>query len=309
MTTAYYSHPSSLAHDMGFGHPECPLRLRAVTRGLADAGLDRKLLAPEVVPVAADWLKCIHDDGYVDAIVAAIPEQGLRPLDAETVLCPHSLEAALHAAGAVVGAVDQVMAGAANNAFCAVRPPGHHAERGEAMGFCLFGNVAAGAVHALNFHGLERVAIVDFDVHHGNGTEDILRHESRVLFCSSYQNPLFPFTRDISIPGHLVKSPLAVGSGSAAFRRVIELDWLPALDAFRPQLILVSAGFDADRADPLADLELETADFAWVTERVCELAASHCDGRVVSVLEGGYDLPALAAGVAAHVGVLLERGA
>src|SRR5699024_7917141 len=190
---------------------------------------------------------------YVDAIVAAIPEQGLRALDAETVLFPHSLDAALFAVGAVIGAIDMVMAGAASNAFCAMRPPGHHAERGEAMGFCLFGNVAAGAVHALDRHGLERVAIVDFDVHHGNGTEDILRHEPRVLFCSSYQNPLFPYTRDNSVPGRLIKSPLAAGTGSAAFRRVIERDWLPAVDAFNPQLILVSAGFDADRADPLAD--------------------------------------------------------
>jgi len=308
MTTAYYNHPSSLAHDMGFGHPECPLRLRAVARGLADAGLERKLLTPGISPIPVDWLKRIHDDGYVDAIVAAIPEQGLRPLDAETVLCPHSLDAALFAVGAVIGAVDMVMAGAASNAFCAMRPPGHHAERGEAMGFCLFGNVAAGAVHALDRHGLDRVAIVDFDVHHGNGTEDILRHEPRVLFCSSYQNPLFPYTSDTSVPGQLIKSPLAAGTGSTAFRRAIERDWLPAVDAFAPQLILVSAGFDADRADPLADLELDSADFAWVTERICELAASHCDGRVVSVLEGGYDLPALAAGVAAHVGVLIDRG-
>lgn len=308
MTTAYYSHASSLAHDMGAGHPECPDRLRAVERGLFDADLARKLARPDVTPVAADWLKCIHDDAYVDALAGAAPEQGLTRLDGDTAMGPGSLDAALHAAGAAVGAVDGVLSGAAANAFCAMRPPGHHAEYNRAMGFCLFGNGAAAAVHALHAHGLERVAVVDFDVHHGNGTEDVLRNESRVLFCSSYQNPLFPFTDDTSVPGHLIKSPLAAGTDSRAFRAVIERDWLPALDAFRPQLIVVSAGFDADRADPLADLQLDARDFVWVTQRICEMAELYCDGRVVSMLEGGYDLSALAADAAAHVEVLVERG-
>ncbi|HLQ85684.1 MAG TPA: histone deacetylase family protein [Salinisphaeraceae bacterium] len=308
MTTAYYSHPSSLAHDMGTGHPECPQRLQAVARGLADADLERRLVARTPTALASDWLQRLHDPAYIDALVAAVPEQGLRQLDGDTAIGPHSLDAALHAAGAAINAVDEVMSGQAANAFCAMRPPGHHAERSSAMGFCLFGNVAAGAVHALEAHGLERVAIVDFDVHHGNGTEDVLRDEPRVLFCSSYQNPLFPNTDDTSIPGQLIKTPLRPGTGSAAFRQAIERDWLPAVDEFRPQLILVSAGFDADRADPLADLQLETKDFAWVTERICELATSHCHGRIVSMLEGGYDLAALAAGVAAHVSVLLKHG-
>lgn len=305
MTTAYYSHPSSLAHDMGHGHPECPARLRALARGLADAGLEDKLAGREVTPLSADWLKCIHDGSYVDAVVAAAPDQGLRRLDGDTAMCPDSLDAALHAAGAVVGAVDEVMSGAAVNAFCAMRPPGHHAERDRAMGFCLFGNVAAGASHALDAHQLERVAIVDFDVHHGNGTEDLFRDESRVLYCSSYQNPLFPYTDDTSIPGHLIKSPLRAGAGSREFRGAIERDWLPALDAFKPQMILVSAGFDADSADPLANLELDARDFAWVTERLCEAADDYCGGRLVSTLEGGYDLGALAAGAAAHVGAMI----
>ncbi len=309
MTTAYYSHPSGLAHDMGRGHPECPERLRAVEQGLAAAGLDKKLTAAEPPPAPPALLKQIHDGAYVDTLAASVPAQGLRQLDGDTAINPHSLIAAQHAAGAAVDAVGQVLASRAANAFCAVRPPGHHAERNRAMGFCLFGNVAAGTAHALEAHGLERVAIVDFDVHHGNGTEDIFRDESRVLFCSTYQNPLFPFTDDTSVPGRLLKSPLRPGDGSRAFRGAGERDWLPALDAFRPQMIFVSAGFDAHRVDPLADLCLETDDFAWVTERICDAALAHCDGRVVSTLEGGYALDALAAGAAAHVGVLVDRGA
>lgn len=308
MTTAYYRHDSSLAHDMGRGHPECPARLQAVAQGLAEAGLADKLSAATFEPVSAQWLKQIHDSDYVDALLAAVPEQGLRQLDADTALGPASVDAALHAAGAVVDAVDRVIAGEFANAFCAMRPPGHHAERHKAMGFCFFGNAAAGAWQALSVHGLERVAILDFDVHHGNGTEDIFRDEDRVLYCSSYQNPLFPFTDDTTIPGHLIKSPLAPGSGSREFRHVIERDWLPALDAFRPQLLLVSAGFDADYADPLADLQLHTDDFTWISERICEAANSYCGGRLVSVLEGGYDLSALAAGVAAYVDTLIENG-
>ncbi len=308
MTTAYYSHPSGLAHDMGRGHPECPERLRAVEQGLMAPGLDKKLNAAEPVPAPPALLKRIHDGDYVDALAAAVPARGVRQLDGDTAINAHSLIAAQYAAGATADAVDEVLAGRAANAFCAVRPPGHHAERNRAMGFCLFGNVAAGAAHALHAHGLERVAIVDFDVHHGNGTEDIFRDESRVLFCSTYQNPLFPFTDDTSVPGRLTKSPLRPGDGSRAFRAAVERDCLPALDAFRPQMIFVSAGFDAHRADPLADLNLENADFAWITERICEAAFSYCDGRVVSTLEGGYDLGALAAGAAAHVGVLVDCG-
>lgn len=308
MTTAYYSHDSSLAHDMGAGHPECPMRVRAVTRGLTDAGLDGKLTSPVFVPASPHWLKSIHCPEYVDAIQAFAPRYGLRQLDSDTSLGPATMTAALYAAGAAIDAVDRVVSGEAANAFCAMRPPGHHAERDRAMGFCFFNNVAAGAWQALVEHDLERVAIVDFDVHHGNGTEDICRNDDRVLYCSSYQDQLFPFTDNTSIPGHLIKSPLPAGTGSDAFRRAIESDWLPALDAFNPQLILVSAGFDADHADPLADLILDTEDFAWVTERICEVADSCCDGRVVSVLEGGYDLSALAAGAAAHVGTLVRHG-
>lgn len=309
MTTAYYRHDSSLAHDMGRGHPECPARLQAVAQGLAEAGLTDKLHASAFEPVTAQWLKQIHDGAYIDALLAAVPEQGLRQLDPDTAVCPATVDAALHAAGAVIDAVDRVLTGAAANAFCAMRPPGHHAERDRAMGFCFFGNVAAGAWQALSAHELQRVAILDFDVHHGNGTEDIFRDEQRVLYCSSYQNPLFPFTDDNSVPGHLLKSPLAPGSGSREFRAAIERDWLPALDAFRPELILVSAGFDADAADPLADLQLQTEDFAWVSERICESANLYCDGRIVSALEGGYDLTALARGTATHVATLLANGA
>jgi len=308
MTTAFYSPDSSTLHDMGRGHPERPERISAVLKGLEQAGLLNGLDRRQAPAVGRSALERVHDPDYVEQLFAASPASGLRRLDPDTAMNPHSLEAASDAAGAVVDAVDRVLVGDAANAFCAVRPPGHHAEYARAMGFCFFDSVAVGAAHALARHGLERIAILDFDVHHGNGTEDVLRDEPRVLFCSSYQNPLFPYTDDEIIPGKLIKSPLRAGQGSDVFRRTIERDWLPSVSAFKPQLVLVSAGFDAHRADPLAGLELEADDFAWVTERIVELADEFCDGRIVSTLEGGYDLSALAASAAAHVGVLLKRG-
>lgn len=309
MTTAYYSrHDLCRAHDMGRGHPEAPDRLPAIERGLdvldiADA-LDRRD-AP-AAPIEA--IKRVHDEFYVDDLLAMAPTTGRVPIDGDTSLTPHTIAAARHAAGGAIAAVDAVLAGEVANAFCAVRPPGHHAEQARAMGFCFFNNIAIAAAHALAVGGIERVAILDFDVHHGNGTEDVLRHEPRVLFCSTYQNPLFPFTADQSVPGRLIKTPLRAGTGGAVFRRAVERDWLPALDEQAPQLILVSAGFDAHRADPLADLALEAEDFEWVTERIAEAADRYCNGRIVSVLEGGYALDALAASAAIHIQTLLRHG-
>ncbi len=253
-------------------------------------------------------IKRVHDEFHVDELLAIAPNTGHVPIDGDTSLTPQTLPAARHAAGAGIAAVDAVLAGEAANAFCAVRPPGHHAEYAKAMGFCFFNNVAIAAAHALAVGGLKRVAILDFDVHHGNGTEDVFRHEPRVLFCSSYQNPLFPFTNDESVPGRLIKTPLRAGTAGSVFRRAVERDWLPALDSARPEMILVSAGFDAHRADPLADLQLEAEDFEWVTERIAEAADRYCDGRIVSLLEGGYALDALAASAAIHIKTLLRAG-
>lgn len=309
MSTAYFAnHAVCGAHDMGHGHPEQPGRLQAIEKGLDVLGLGDRLDRRQTGPASLDAIRRVHEEFYVDELLAIAPGRGRVPLDADTVLTPYSLAAARHAAGAAIAAVDAVLANEVSNAFCAVRPPGHHAEHARAMGFCFFGNIAIAAAHALHAHGLERVAILDFDVHHGNGTEDLMRHEPRVLFCSSYQNPLFPFTQDTSVPGRLIKTPLRAGTGGSVFKRAIEREWLPAVDAQRPQLILVSAGFDAHRADPLADLNLEAEDFAWVTERIADLADSHCAGRIVSVLEGGYALDALAASAAVHIQTLLARG-
>ena len=310
MTTALFSHPDCLGHVTPPGHPERVERLTAVLAALEApefASLDRR----EAPLATRSELLRAHPEAHIAAIEGAIPERGDVALDPDTHVMAGSLAAALRAAGAVVAAVDAVMAGAAGNAFCAIRPPGHHAEAERPMGFCLFGNVAIGAKHALDHHGLERVAIVDFDVHHGNGTQDILWNEPRVLFCSTHQMPLYPGTGEpgeTGASGNVLNVPLPPGAGGAAFRAAVERQILPALEAFRPELILISAGFDAHGADLLANLELTEADFAWVTGRICNLAARHAKGRVVSTLEGGYDLEALAASVAAHVKVLMEQG-
>ncbi len=308
MSTAYFSHDSYSLHDMGGGHPESPGRLVAVEKGMSVVGVDRRIERRDAPAATVDAIKRVHDADYVDQLMAFAPREGLRQIDGDTAMNPHSLTAALHGAGAAVAATDAVMAGEVANAFCAVRPPGHHAERARAMGFCFFDNVAVGAAHAVAAHGLTRVAILDFDVHHGNGTEDVFRDHPNILFCSSYQNPLFPHTADKSVPGSLIKTPLRPGTAGHVFRNAIERDWLPALDAFRPEMIFISAGFDAHRSDPLADLLLEADDFAWVTERIAEAAANYCDGRIVSTLEGGYALDALAASAAVHIDALSKAG-
>jgi len=308
MATALYSHDECLGHVTPEGHPERAARLEAVAEALARFDqLDRR-----EAPLAeqGELLRC-HPESYVAEIEASIPAVGTRALDADTHVMAGSWNAALRAVGAVGAAVDAVIAGEVANAFCAVRPPGHHAERETPMGFCLFGTVAIAAKRALDLHGLSRVAVVDFDVHHGNGTQDLLWDEGRALFVSSHQMPLWPGTGDIHETGaqdNIVNVPLPPGTGGAGFRRAYEGQVLPVLEEFAPELVLISAGFDAHADDPLAQLNLVEADFAWVTERLCDVAARSAGGRVVSALEGGYDLRALGASVAAHVEVLMERG-
>jgi len=301
-----YTHPACLQHDPGEGHPESPARLRAVLEALDDprfAQLDR-IEAPRATH---EQLLRVHEPTYVEYVYANAPQNGSLRLDPDTVLSPASLEAAERAAGSVCAAVDAVMGHETTRAFCAVRPPGHHATPNAAMGFCIFNGIAVGAAHALEAHGLERVAILDPDVHHGNGTQDIFRREPRVLYLSSHQMPLYPGTgaRNERGLGNIVNAPLPPQAGSREFRAAWDEILFPALGSFRPQLLLVSAGFDAHRLDPLAQLQIEAEDYAWITRRLCDLADEHAHGRVVSVLEGGYSLEALRESVAAHVAALL----
>jgi acetoin utilization deacetylase AcuC-like enzyme len=306
MATILFTHEACLMHDTGRHHPESPARLKAVLDGLAGpafAALERRS-----APLAGrDDLARAHARRFVDALLAAIPTEGHGAIDADTIVSPGSGEAALRAAGAVCAAVDAVCAGEARNAFCAVRPPGHHAEGARAMGFCLFNNIAVGAARARAKHGLARVAVVDFDVHHGNGTQAIFETDASLFYGSTHQSPLYPGTgaREERGVGNIVNAPLRPNAGSAEFRAAMGDIVLPALEAFRPELVMISAGFDAHRADPLAQLNLVEADFAWATERLVELAGRHAEGRVVSSLEGGYDLDALAASAAAHVAALM----
>jgi len=307
MNVALYTHPDCALHDMGPHHPEQPARMAAITDALVRSGTDNWLVQREAPAIERADLLRAHPAWYLDDLAARVPTSGRVELDMDTAMNPHTLAAAARAAGAGVAAVDAVLAGETTAAFCSVRPPGHHAERGTAMGFCFYGNVALAALHALEVHGLERVAICDFDVHHGNGTEDILDGDPRVLFCSTFQHPLFPGSYRPDVPGQRVNCPLAAGDGGDEFRRAVNGRWLPALEAFRPELVLVSAGFDAHAADPVGGLKLLEPDFHWVTERLVEVADAHAGGRVVSLLEGGYDLEALGRSVVAHVRALLRQ--
>jgi len=298
---AFISHAACRLHQMSPGHPEQPARVSVIAEELRARDLHDFLAHYEAPRATDEQLARAHPATYVEYIHAKAPTAGLEALDPDTAMCPDTLEAALRAAGANVLAVDLVMSGRARRAFCNVRPPGHHAERSRAMGFCFFNNVAVGAAHALERHGLERVAILDFDVHLGNGTEDIFSDDARVLLCSLYQYPLYPDMNPPSVPGRIVNCPLPGGSGSDAFRAAVTQHWLPALEAFAPQMIFVSAGFDAHASDPLAELQLATEDYAWITDAACAVADRHASGRLVSTLEGGYDLAALAASGTAHV--------
>ncbi len=306
-SVAFVSHSGCEKHEMGAGHPEQPARLAAVSDRLHAAGLDRLLRTYEAPAATREQLARAHEPRYVDWVHASAPKEGLVWLDGDTAMNPQSLDAALGAAGAAVKGVDLVMSGEAGAAFCAVRPPGHHAERARAMGFCIFNNVAVAAAHALGEHGVERAAIVDFDVHHGNGTEDIFRDESRVLFCSSFQHPFYPGTGADTVSDHIINIPLPAGTASEEYRAAVEERWLQALDDFRPELVLFSAGFDAHAEDPLAQFNLVEADYAWITDRVKRIAERHACSRIVSTLEGGYNLSALGRSVAAHIEVLLGQ--
>lgn len=300
------THPTSLEHDTGPGHPERIDRVRAVQGRLSGPEFDD--LIRREAPRGSIWdIKRVHDDDYIQSVFAAVPEDGYGHLDADTVLSPNSGEAALYAVGGVCAAVDAVLAGEADNAFCALRPPGHHAERDRAMGFCLFNNIAIAAFHALEQDGIERVAVMDFDVHHGNGTQQAFWDHKNVFFASTHQMPCYPGTgaeRERGKYGNIVNAPLPPGSGGEDFRDAFGFI-RPALKDFAPDVLLISAGFDAHAADPLAELNFHEPDYAWITDELLVIAAATAQGRVVSVLEGGYDLPALADSVAVHVKALM----
>jgi len=304
MQTAYISHPLCLRHEMGAYHPECPARLQAIEDQLIASGLLHYLQHHDAPAATREQLLRVHDANYLDAIEASVPQHGLVQLDPDTSMNPFSYQAALRAAGAVVQGVDLVMAGKVENAFCSVRPPGHHAERDRAMGFCIFNNIAVGAAHALAQHGLQRVAIADFDVHHGNGTEHMFHDDPRVMLCSTFQHPFYPYCGADSGNDHIINVPLPAGTRGEEFRAAVTQHWLPALEHFQPELLLISAGFDAHRDDEMSMLGFSEPDYAWVTTELKMLAEKYADRRIVSTLEGGYELHALGRSVAAHIRVL-----
>ena len=308
MSTVFYSHPDCRLHDMGAGHPECPQRLDAINDHLLAIGLDIALHFRDAPNATLEQIERAHTTHYVTEIqdlLQQVRESGQnKALDPDTIACPGTLAAALRAAGAAVAATDDVLAGRAQNAFCCVRPPGHHATRDSAMGFCFFNNVAIAARHALDVHGLKRVAIIDFDVHHGNGTEDIIAGDERVLMCSFFQHPLYPYSGAVPKGTNMVNVPIAPYTRGPAIRETIEAMWMPALEDFRPEMIFISAGFDAHREDDLGQLGIVEADYEWITRLLMDVARRHSQSRVVSCLEGGYNLSALARSVAAHLRVL-----
>jgi acetoin utilization deacetylase AcuC-like enzyme len=308
MTTAFYSHPDCRGHDMGAGHPECPQRLYAIDDYLLATGLNDALERREAPVVSLDDLGHAHESRFVDELREVLERTAAegrpRAIDPDTVAAPGTWAAAVRAAGAAVAATDAVIDGAVENAFCSVRPPGHHATRDQAMGFCFFNNVCVAARHALDVRGLVRVAIVDFDVHHGNGTEDIIAGDERVLMVSIFQHPLYPYTGAVPMGTNMINVPVPPYTRGPQIRALIEENWMERLDAFAPEMIFVSAGFDAHREDELGQLGLVEADYTWITERIKAVADKHAKGRIVSCLEGGYNLGALARSVAAHLRVL-----
>ncbi|MEP2830100.1 histone deacetylase family protein [Parvibaculum sp.] len=306
MTTLLVTHSACLEHETPPGHPECADRLRAVL-GALEAEEFALLQRVEAPRATREQIARVHPESHIDFIEGSVPQEGFRRIDADTSMSPGSLEAAYRAAGAVVHAVDEVMAGSARNGFCAVRPPGHHAEPETAMGFCLFNNIAIGALHAREVHGCERVAVLDFDVHHGNGTQAAFEIDPSLLYISTHQWPLYPGTGRASEHGlgNIYNRCLQPGAGSGEFRAAMSDSVIPTIEMFRPDFIFISAGFDAHMADPMANLQLTDEDFGWATAELVKAAGRLCGGRVVSALEGGYDLKALAASAAAHVKALM----
>jgi acetoin utilization deacetylase AcuC-like enzyme len=301
VAVAFITHPECWLHEMGEGHPERPERLSAIEDRLIASRLDHLVMRVEAPLATREQLLRVHDAAYLDSLERLAPPDGLVQLDPDTAMNPHTLPAALRAAGAAVLGTDLVMAGKADSAFCSVRPPGHHAERARAMGFCFFNNVAVGVAHALEQHGLARVAIADFDVHHGNGTEDIFRDDPRVLMVSTFQHPFYPGSGIEGRSERMVNLPLPAGSSGKEFRAAVTEEWMPALERFEPEMLFISAGFDAHRDDDMAMLRFVESDYAWVTDQLRAVAARRAKGRIVSVLEGGYNLGALGRSVAAHL--------
>jgi acetoin utilization deacetylase AcuC-like enzyme len=304
MTTAFITHADCLKHDMGAHHPERPARLTAIEDQLIASGVGQHLTRYEAPLATDEQLARVHPPDYVRAIREAAPRAGTVHLDPDTAMNPWTLQAALRAAGAAVLAVDLVCEKKVTSAFCAVRPPGHHACRARPMGFCIFNNVAVAARHAVHAHGLERVAIIDFDVHHGNGTEDIFEGDDNVLMASTFQHPFYPYSGTDDPARNMVNVPLAAGSGSREFRQAVRDAWIPALHDFSPQLIVFSAGFDAHAEDEMAMLRFSDADYAWVTKELKAVADQHAGGRMVSMLEGGYALSALGRSAVQHIKVM-----
>jgi acetoin utilization deacetylase AcuC-like enzyme len=305
MTTALISHPECFLHDMGEGHPEQPARIQAIQKELESSGLDDDLHHFTAPLATIEQLNRVHGEEYINSIFQASPAVGMVSLDPDTWMNPFTLNAALRAAGAAVLAVDLVMSGEVKSVFCNVRPPGHHAERKTAMGFCFFNNIAVGVAHALEYHQLKRVAIVDFDVHHGNGTEDIFQDDDRVLFCSSFQNPFYPFSGAETKNPHIVNIPLSAGSTGEQFREAAKKYWFEKIRQFQPELIFISAGFDAYAEDDMSEIFLVEDDYAWITREIKKIADQVCQGRIVSMLEGGYELKGLGRCAAAHIRELL----
>jgi len=306
MKTLYLTHPACRLHEMGDWHPESPARLDAVERALSDAGVLAQLEARTAPAASLAAIQRVHDPDYVADLGRHSPRQGYHALDPDTAMNPHTFEAALRAAGAAIAAVDAIMGGEARSAFCAVRPPGHHACPDHAMGFCFFNNAAVAARHAMARHGLERLAIVDFDVHHGNGTQAAFEGDDRVLMCGFFQHPFYPHSGAGPAAPNMVNLPVPAGTAGPAIRELAARGWLPRLDAHRPQLVLVSAGFDAHREDDLGGLGLVEDDYAWLTSQIVDIAGRHAAGRIVSTLEGGYNLSALGRSALAHVRTLAK---
>jgi acetoin utilization deacetylase AcuC-like enzyme len=305
LRTALIGHKECLEHDTGTGHPESNKRLYAISDRLLAQHLYDFLLEVEAPLVTKEQLLRVHRRGYVDKVLNSVPTKDYAYLDPDTVICPNSITAAKRAAGAVVKAVDMVIQGEAKNAFCAVRPPGHHAESKKAMGFCLFNNIAVGAAHALTVYGLNKVAILDFDVHQGNGTEEIFYNDDRVMFCSTFQHPFYPDTPILNRK-HYINVPLAKLATGKEFRQAVIDHWLPALEEFQPEIIFVSAGFDAHRDDDMSGVSLQDSDYLWIAEQIMRVAKKSAQGRIITALEGGYELHSLARSVALYIRVMMN---